>query len=312
MKDSENPGSFADNRSQKRKATSSSMYRTAFAIKREFKVGLFKLVMKYLFNKDAPIKAVLQDKVITTNLVHLSRLTNLLNNGWQINAATDALVKMSNIDGSNITCRLKSGFDLGHLDEIWVNQVYGSYFRKMNIIDIGASNGDSSIFFAKRGAKRVIAFEPDKKSFALASENIKDSSVEEIVSIHYMAVSTYTGQTKLYVYGKNPNGNSIDRAKMLGIEGDVISEEDIECISLKEVIKAFKGENIDMLKMDCEGCEYSVLGSLKESDFVWIKNVYLEYHNGIQNLPEILKRNGFNCHIIGDTNRMGYIVASRA
>ena len=107
---------------------------------------------------------------------------------------------------------------------------------------------------------------------------------------------------------ENPNGNSIDNKNMVILLGDAIHEEDIECISLREAISIFGGEEIDLLKTGCEGCEYKVLNSLDANDYGRIKHIYLEYHNGLQNLPETLERNGFNFHIIGNAKRMGYIV----
>ena len=288
------------------------MYKTILAMKREFKVSLLSTLSKYLFNRNALNNAVLKDTTVPLKIGQMWQLINLLNNGWQIGTVKDTHVKMVNKDGSVITCRLKYGFDLWHLNEIWVNQVYGSDFKDANVVDIGASNGDSSIFFAKRGAKKVIGFEPDNRSYNLALENIKESGVGHIVTPYDKAISWYTGKTKLLTYDKNPNASSVDKVNMVVIEDDIIREEYVECISLREAIGMFEGEGIGLLKMDCEGCEYSVLGSLKESDFIRIGSVYLEYHNGVQKLPEILKKSGFSYHITGDPNRKGYLVASRA
>ncbi|MEM3526638.1 MAG: hypothetical protein QXV37_04410 [Candidatus Jordarchaeaceae archaeon] len=40
------------------------------------------------------------------------------------------------------------------------------------MIDVGTSNGDSSIFFAMMGAKKVVGIEPFPESFDLAQKNI--------------------------------------------------------------------------------------------------------------------------------------------
>jgi hypothetical protein len=53
------------------------------------------------------------------------------------------------------------------------------------------------------------------------------------------------------------------------------------------------------------------LNSLDANDYNRIERIYLEYHDGLQNLPETLERNGFNFHIIGNAKRMGYIVGRR-
>jgi FkbM family methyltransferase len=280
-------------------------------MRREFKVSIIDIFFKYLFNRDAPTNAVIKGTTVPLNIGQMRQLMDLLNNGWQIGAVKDIHVKMVNKDGSVITCTLKCGHDFGHLIEIWVNQVYGSDFKDANVVDIGASNGDSSIFFAKRGAKKVIGFEPDNRSYNLALENVRANGVEQTVTINNKAISSSTGQTKLFVYKENPNANSIDKENMVILPDDAISEENVECISLKEAMSMFGGEDIDLLKIDCEGCEYKVLNSLDANDYGRIEHIYLEYHNSLQNLPETLERNGFNFHIIGNTKRLGYIVGRR-
>ena len=280
-------------------------------MKREFKVSLIDIFLKYLFNRNAPTNAVIKGTTGPLKIGQMWHLINLLNNGWQIGGVKDTHVKVVNKDGSVITCRLKCGFDFGHLDEIWLHQVYGADFKDANMVDIGASNGDSSIFFAKRGAKKVIGFEPDNRSYNLALENVRASGVEQIVTIYNKAISSSTGQTKLFMYKENPNANSIDKENMVILPDDAISEENVECISLKEAMSMLGGEDIDLLKIDCEGCEYKVLNSLDANDYGRIKHIYLEYHNGLQNLPETLERNGFNLLIISNAKRVGYIVGRR-
>jgi FkbM family methyltransferase len=66
-------------------------------------------------------------------------------------------------------------------------------------------------------------------------------------------------------------------------------KERVEAITLKEIIDMFNGENIDLLKMDCKGCEYKVLRNLPQEYFSKILNLILVYHNGLQDIPEILK-----------------------
>ena len=104
------------------------------------------------------------------------------------------------------------------------------------MVDIGASNGDSSIFFAKKGTKKVIGLEPDNWSYNLALENVRDSGVEQIVTVQNKAISSYMGQTTLFVSVENSSANSVDNRNMVILPGDAIHEEDKECISFREAI----------------------------------------------------------------------------
>jgi len=65
------------------------------------------------------------------------------------------------------------------------------------------------------------------------------------------------------------------------------------------------------MKMDCKGCEYSVLGSISHDLYVKIEEIQLEYHNGIQTLPDILTKQGYHLGIKKGNRKMGYILASR-
>ena len=73
----------------------------------------------------------------------------------------------------------------------------------------------------------------------------------------------------------------------------------------------FNGEYINFLKMDCEGCEYRVLRSISEEYFSRILNLNLEYHHGLQDIPELLNRQGFDISRTKGNKLMGYIKASR-
>ena len=75
---------------------------------------------------------------------------------------------------------------------------------------------------------------------------------------------------------------------------DKLIVKQVEAITLNREIKMAE-ERVGLLKLDCEGCEYSVLNSF--SDFDIIDNIILEYHNDVQNLPNLLKDFGFKAKI---------------
>lgn len=61
-------------------------------------------------------------------------------------------------------------------------------YRNLNVkdkvvIDIGANNGDSAIYFALNGARRVIALEPYPHAFFLAERNIMENGLADKIII---------------------------------------------------------------------------------------------------------------------------------
>ena len=282
------------------------------SVKRHFKISYFLLFLGYVSNRDKLIKLTEEKTGISffLSLRKMGQLSHLLDNNWKIIDSTDTYVKMKGPKDEILYCRTQVGFDLGHIDEIFLRRDYGIDFLGKNVIDIGMSNGDSSIFFAKNGAKRVIGVEPDGRSFNIALTNINESKVNEIVLPLNKALSDQSGMVELIVSDSSPNANSIYEKNMVNVAGSKFKES-VEAISLKEIIDMFNGEHIDLLKMDCEGCEYKVLRSISEEYFSKILNLTLEYHHGLLDIPELLNRQEFNLSIKEGNELMGYIKASR-
>ncbi|PMP97123.1 MAG: hypothetical protein C0167_01790 [Nitrososphaera sp.] len=108
-----------------------------------------------------------------------------------------------------IKVRLVEGFDLGHLHEIFIEHSYGHQFSG-TVIDVGASNADSSIFFALNGASRVIALEPDPESFALAMDNVTMNDLQDRITLVNAALAADDGYAELLRPAASPNASSLN------------------------------------------------------------------------------------------------------
>jgi hypothetical protein len=134
------------------------------------------------------------------------------------------------------------------------------------VIDIGANIGDSSIYFASRGAKMVVAVEPDRISYDYAVKNA--------------AINGYSNIIKLIFAACGPKDN-------------FVSKNELEFLTLKNLIKKYCSCP-KILKVDCEGCEYDLILNASFDDLSKFSHIQIEYHFGYQNLKTRLEECGFD------------------
>ena len=173
------------------------------------------------------------------------------------------------------------------------------------VIDIGANIGDSSIYFALKGAKKVIALEPFPYSYRLAKENILNNGYNEKI------VLLNAG------YGKD--GETYVEDKLTGT-GDLLTPSNdgirIKIFSIKTLLDKYSIYSA-LLKMDCEGCEYNLLD--EDNDTLRrFKRIQIEYHYGYERLKNKFEEAGFKLRytepVLGANNEnmhMGYIYAEK-
>jgi len=123
----------------------------------------------------------------------LSFLANL--KGARLEEVRGNLAKLRLPEGISLWVRLDRGFDVGHVQELFVDRAYGSSFSG-TVVDVGASNGDSAIFFALNGAERVVVLEPDPESFALAEENVRINGLEGRIRLISAALAAEDGEAE--------------------------------------------------------------------------------------------------------------------
>lgn len=160
------------------------------------------------------------------------------------------------------------------------------------IVDCGANMGLSLLYFnINYPNSKIIAFEPDMSVLTYLKKNISSYKMSNV---------------KLYekaVWDKNKILNFYTDA---GMGGSIVNDYNknqnpnkIEAIRLKEFIADM---HVDLLKMDIEGSEYSVIKDC-EPLLDQIDNIFIEYHSfeneeqKLDNLLLILKKNGFRYHL---------------
>jgi FkbM family methyltransferase len=171
------------------------------------------------------------------------------------------------------------------LVEVFLNEDYGAFnVNNGVVVDIGAYIGDTAIYFALKGAKKVLAFEPSPTIFNVAKKNIRINNLQQTVDIRNLAVAEKEGWTE-FAYATNwPGRSSMVLAHIL----KSFQHQQVKTTTLTEIMKEV--DHVDLLKMDCEGAEYQILPmALKEGNLDNIYNIVLEVHGSPQVILKILK-----------------------
>ena len=138
-------------------------------------------------------------------------------------------------------------------------------FKNRHVIDIGANVADSTLYFAKNGAN-VIGFEPVKHIYELGVDNI---AINPKLKNNIVFVNKGVGGKRGKISIEN-NQSTMDYI-------DQNATYDIEVITINDVLNDYNFAP-DVLKMDCEGCEFEII--LNE-DLSMFNDIIFEHHSEI-------------------------------
>ncbi len=188
------------------------------------------------------------------------------------------------------------------LKEIFISRVYADYFpfyEKVSVMDLGAHKGYFSIFSAKNTHpdSRIIALEPAEDNFNDLNLNLKANKIEN-VEVLKAGVFSETKKTNFYLSKSENHSIFNNYSEYLGTPPTEPPVE-IFVLSLKDLLEKFGINELDFLKVDCEGAEYPFIFSADKQVLAKIKTISLEFHDlknkeytGLK-LANHLENNGF-------------------
>jgi FkbM family methyltransferase len=169
------------------------------------------------------------------------------------------------------------------------------------VVDAGAYIGDSAIYFALRGAKRVIAVEPHPNAYAEMLDNIRLNNLEDVIIPINAGLASKPGKICIENVSVGGTGKTYHKP------GDCPNA--VPAVTLGELIDRFSVNPSDaVLKMDCEGCEFDVI--LNDYDHVRLfRELIFEYHpmfvnKSLEDLLNVLGKD-YKCDIRGGDEDLG-------
>lgn len=200
----------------------------------------------------------------------------------------EADCKRIELDGYTFFSPLESKVEGDFLREIFLEDVYRMKGRSLAgkvAVDFGAFFGDSSIPMAKMGAT-VYAFEPSVSRCELLRRNLAANGVSD--AVHFFNAGLSTRAYKETAHGE----------ELVFVDG-------------VPFVIAHVPRSIDLLKMDCEGCEYPMFEDERFLDHLAPAEIVMEYHQGAEPLVEILKRRAYTLEVVPCGPTFGYVYAKR-
>lgn len=161
--------------------------------------------------------------------------------------------------------------DFAVFNSVFNKNEYGIDFLQESdiIVDVGGHIGSFSLLAYEKGSRNIYSYESNSSNFAVLYYNIKDTNITAFNKavrgdyIHTQVGSRF-GKAMSEMPVKNYGGICISE----GVDVDVITLEDI-------VLQLGK---IKILKLDCEGSEYSIVFSSPDYIFEKIDCIVGELH----------------------------------
>lgn len=240
----------------------------------------------------------LEHQPTRSNLQILLDTKKLYKNWATVLCDTGGLIK-----GKQLIFKLKNGIKVGirahsydrkAFNTVWLYDAYLLDLFTIQpgdvVVDIGAHIGSFSLYaanLAKEG--KVIAYEPFPDNFELLKFNAELNHFDNITPV-CAGISGKKEVKYLHVDEGNTAGHSVFS------EGKAV---EAQFITLQDVFETNGIEQIDFLKIDCEGSEYDILFNAPENCVQRVKKVAMEYHEGmaefdLNDLVTFFEENDFN------------------
>ena len=187
-------------------------------------------------------------------------------------------------------------------DNQYIRWKHHRYLKKYSIVfDIGGNVGDDAEELMKKAELyKYILLEPMEKLYIGLREKFKD---REFVNIYNIGLAAKTDQIKVNIEGNFGDATSVFKSSTL--EGTCT----LRVVNATEFFIAVGVGcyEVDLLTINCEGCEYDVLESILSSSFVKsFKNIQFATHSKLAYLKDPVERYCVIQRILARTHSLTY------
>ena len=165
----------------------------------------------------------------------------------------------------------------GLISGILVNREYNPSGYEIGpddvVVDIGAHRGVFLTYAANRTQSQILAIEPDPENYQSLQKHVEMNRFSNTRLLN-AAVAETSGEAYLY------RGSASSRHTLVGIDqwsGESLEDATVVgSVTLDDVLAPFPV--VHLLKIDCEGAEYSIFNSVSDETISKVQKLVIELH----------------------------------
>jgi FkbM family methyltransferase len=201
--------------------------------------------------------------------------------------------------------------------EIIFQRIYTPSFLPLKpddiVVDIGANIGVFSVYAASLTQNMVYAFEPMPSNVEFLRRNAQSNGLGNI-AIHEVGVDDKTGTARLYQSTISGGHRLFDHYRDQELDRFL----EVPTTTLPQIMDDNGLEQVDFVKMDCEGSEGPILASTPIEYLRRIMKIAMEFHDDASEykhdfIDDRLQKSGFGTTLRWDgKSPYGFIYGRRA
>jgi len=179
------------------------------------------------------------------------------------------------------------------------------------IIDIGANIGDTALNFINKGAKRIYSLEPIPQTYNYLLQNISNNSLNDRIIPFNFGIGNKNETLIIPIRENASGGNSVTFIERNRQNKQYSKDVEVNIITLDELSQHISAK-VDLIKIDCEGCEYSIIQNDHLMKLFNPEIIIIEYHMGEQNIRDWLKNKNYQVFKSISKNKNTGLIFSKA
>lgn len=175
--------------------------------------------------------------------------------------------------GYRAECRIEEFFSFVEVFVLREYEIAGVPWTSMGtVVDVGANVGAATLWFAKKAPQStIIAVEPSSEAVRLLTRNVRVNGLDGRVRVAAVALAARTGEVALHQHGSSVFGTTT--------HSESTRAERVLALSLEDLLEQHSVDEVDVLKLDCEGAEFDLLHSTDDRVLRRHRFIVGEYHS---------------------------------